>query len=474
MKSTALLMLTQCMAACVIAASPYTTPPGGSATGVPSSTQSGLVPNRPAGTGGGTVFLRDSGGRSFRGVVPYGSSFYYDRSSGGSLQRLSSSPSPSVVTGGSSYYDPRTGVRVELSKPSTSGSNPMVNPYAPVNLPQLSNTQYGPQPRPISSRPEDLTRELDRRITPNLMRDKAEPEADINALAREAQQNKDMQVDPELLLPKTQDSEINSNLKGESAEPQQTPDMYEQMKNKTVEKILENQADAVKKEAEQAAQAAKATTIKIPEYKSIFGVEPESDSDSESKSGSRSQSSQKGARQGISSPLEAKVVDYFAAAEEYLNQGRFYKAADTYALAAAWQPENALAYAGQAWALFAAGEYMSSAYYLNRSIAVEPKIAERKVNISAFLKDRDIFENRLIEMTSWQRNSQSGEMAFLLAYVLWQDGKALRAEEMIRVAAELMPQDDAVKTLLKAITSPASSDVSSPQPTTAEPNEPAS
>jgi tetratricopeptide (TPR) repeat protein len=164
-------------------------------------------------------------------------------------------------------------------------------------------------------------------------------------------------------------------------------------------------------------------------------------------------------------------MDYFAAAEEYLNQGRFYKAADTYSLAALWQPENSLAYAGQCWALFGAGEYMSSAYYLSRALVQNPKLAEQKINIAAILRDRDVFENRLIEMAGSQERSKSGEMAFLLAYVLWQDGKIQRAEDMIKLAAERMPEDAAVNTLLAVITAPASTETPPAEPSIADPNQ---
>lgn len=434
MRQLTLLALVLYASAFVNAASPYTTPPGGSATGVPSSSQSGLVPNRAAGTGGDTVFLRDSSGRSFRGVVPYGSSFYYDRSSGGTLQRFSSAPSASVVAGSNSYYDPRTGVRVDFSKPSTAGSNPMVNPYAPSNLPQIANTQYSPLPRPISSRPEDMTREMERQINPNWTRDKA----DINALAKEARSKLDMQVDPDLLLPRTEDIKPVQDSNPQSA---QLEERYEQIKNQTLEQIRQEQQAADEKKSRQR-QDELAGVPKAIEYKSIFGSEPDTPASSSPQ------------QDRPASPIEAKVQECFAAAQEYLKQGRYYRAADRYAFAGVLQPENATACAGQALALFGAGEYMSSAYYLSQAIQLDARIAGNKVDLAGAFKDRDVFENRMIEMSNLQQQSKSSELAFLMAYLLWQDGKTQLAQNVIQYACEVMPDNVAVKLLSEVINSP--------------------
>ncbi len=439
MRRLALLVCVMLTAAMVTAANPYTTPPGGSATGVPSASQSGLVPNTSSSGNGGTVFLRDSSGRSFRGVVPYGSSFYYDRSGGGSVQRFSSSPTPSMVGGTTSYYDPRTGIRMDYSRASTGGNNPMVNPYAPANLPQLANTQFGPLPRPITSRPEDLARELDRRINPDLLTKTPEikKDKDINALAEENRKKRDMQVDPDLLLPKTERPEVDTK-----AQEQPTPNRYEQIRDQVLEDVKKKELDDARKKAEleakQAQEESKSEDAAGSAYRSLFDSE-----------------SEETVKQRIASQNEQKVKEYFAAAQEYLKEGRYYKAADTYGLALYCQPENAMAYAGQCWALFGAGEYMSSAYYLNRAITLDSTLAAAKMNFASMLPDRDIFENRMLEMARWQELSRSGEMAFLMAYLFWQDDKIQSAQQAINRALELMPEDAAVQLLAKVINAPA-------------------
>jgi Flp pilus assembly protein TadD len=149
----------------------------------------------------------------------------------------------------------------------------------------------------------------------------------------------------------------------------------------------------------------------------------------------------------------ARLAEYRAAGEALLKEGRFYKAADMFALAAMWDPKDARPWAGQAFALFAAGEYMSSAFYLSQAIVRNPDVASQRVNLPALIGDRDVFENRVIEMTTWQERSGSGELAFMMAFVHYHDGRTVPASEAIQTAAEKMPGDKAVRILRNVILS---------------------
>jgi hypothetical protein len=138
-------------------------------------------------------------------------------------------------------------------------------------------------------------------------------------------------------------------------------------------------------------------------------------------------------------------------AENFIKEGQFYKAADTYALANIWKPEDARGYLGQSFSLFGAGEYMSSAYYLSRAMELDSKEALKKYDLAAFIGDRDVFENRVLELSTWQQRSGSGELALLLAYLSYQDGKAVRAKETINIAKAAMPDSKAVLVLKNII-----------------------
>jgi hypothetical protein len=80
-------------------------------------------------------------------------------------------------------------------------------------------------------------------------------------------------------------------------------------------------------------------------------------------------------------------------------------------------------------------------------------VVTKKYNLAEFLGNRDVFESRVLEMTTWQERSQSGELAFLLAYISYQDDKASRAVDQIQRAKRAMPDDPSVN-LLKNIIDP--------------------
>ncbi len=149
----------------------------------------------------------------------------------------------------------------------------------------------------------------------------------------------------------------------------------------------------------------------------------------------------------------AKFEEYVKAAEEFLKEGKYYKAADAYTLASIYEPENALAYGGKALALFAAGEYMSSSYFLERAITLSPEYAQRKIDLVAMLVDRDMIENHIIEMATWQQQSKSPELAFLMAFIFYQNNNIPAAKVAATLAFEKMKLNPAFKSLIQTINS---------------------
>ncbi|MHC4857672.1 MAG: hypothetical protein ACYTBY_07745, partial [Planctomycetota bacterium] len=62
-----------------------------------------------------------------------------------------------------------------------------------------------------------------------------------------------------------------------------------------------------------------------------------------------------GEHETFASLADEKFDGFMNAAEEFIRNGQFYKAADTYALAIIWKPKDARGYLGQSFSLFAAG-----------------------------------------------------------------------------------------------------------------------
>jgi tetratricopeptide (TPR) repeat protein len=135
------------------------------------------------------------------------------------------------------------------------------------------------------------------------------------------------------------------------------------------------------------------------------------------------------------SELNAKGYKlYMDLADEYMKQKKYYRAAETYSLARLYEANRSESYAAQGWALFATGEYMSSAYYLGKAIEMDPNAATKKVDLAALIGQDKVMQ-RLTDLDLWQRRTYSAELQFLLAYIYYQTGKTRDAEDEIRSAA---------------------------------------
>jgi tetratricopeptide (TPR) repeat protein len=158
-----------------------------------------------------------------------------------------------------------------------------------------------------------------------------------------------------------------------------------------------------------------------------------------------------GVHKTFATESKTKFNQYMKTAEDYLKKGQYYRAADAYTLASIYNPSDPFAYAGRSHALFASGEYMSSAYYLMRAINMYPDYATVRVDLNAMIPDKDKLESRISDVNKWIERSKSPELQFLLAYVYNQLGKTEQAKDMINAASEKLPDNEAVKTLKDVI-----------------------
>lgn len=434
MKRTYMVLIMLAISGVIAAAvdNPATRPPGGSATSVPSAGRNSLIPNPRSSTtysSNDVVTGNVGGGRHFRGSVPYNSSYYVQGASRSSVDDFlrRSASSRSVTAGGyQPYYDPRLAVGSQVRQQAS--GKVMVNPYTPANLPQTNNTPFSLQPRPISSRTDDLSVVLKQQMQKRMQDDVSKITDDLNAMAKEARKS----LDPEL-----------EKLKQEMQRDK--PPSEQELNENRYLTIRDQILDELQKEQEKAEQSKSEDQEKAQ-------------SEVDSGRGDSQQTPPKVDGSGLlkehktfANLAQAKASQYIDAGMQLIQQGKYYKAADSFSMAAIWQPDNGLVYAGQSWALFNAGEFMSSAYYLGRAIELNPKLAERKIALTMLTSDRDVYENRLLEVSEWQKRSNSGELAFLMAYFYWQDGKVSQAQESMQTALALLPQEPAVKILAGVI-----------------------
>jgi tetratricopeptide (TPR) repeat protein len=161
---------------------------------------------------------------------------------------------------------------------------------------------------------------------------------------------------------------------------------------------------------------------------------------------------------------EAKFNQHMQAAEDYLKVGRFYAAADSFALASIYKLDPgeagsdpvqvgglALCLAGRGHALLAAGEYISSALFLSRALDIAPEYARTKIDLAGMLGGQNKLESRIAEIKEWLGRSGSGKLEFLLGYVYYRMGRLGPAKQAIDSAYTKMPQSPAVVAVKKAI-----------------------
>ncbi|MHC4540982.1 MAG: tetratricopeptide repeat protein, partial [Planctomycetota bacterium] len=158
-----------------------------------------------------------------------------------------------------------------------------------------------------------------------------------------------------------------------------------------------------------------------------------------------------GPHTGLESLSDAKFSKHIRAAEEHLRAGRYYRAVDSFALAAVYEPDHPAVLAGKSHALFAAGEYMSSSLFLSRTLSVLPEYAQVEVDLVALLGGQDKIARRLADIEQWYARSGSGQLQFLLSYVYYRMGRLAEAKRAIEAANQKMPQLPAVRTMKTAI-----------------------
>ena len=413
-----------------------------------------ITRGNPYGKSGNDIVTGNvGGGKHFRGVVPYGSSYYSGAYSntGGSRSvnnfiRRSANPIVNDRDPGQTrtYTDPRRSVSSMrrpdgtsgLSNPHLTGQGRETNPYIVPNPVQTITTpQYQ---RPLSTNNMDLEQILNRR---EQLREESEKQTDRTEESDEKNGFFDEALSSDLIEQKQDDKQEQED----EVAPQEDALAKLLRENQKTDDDQTPELESDEAAEPQTQDEAKLVDRTSPKSKLVPKLDIEALNDEGRKV--------LGEHETFASLADEKFEGFMDTAETFVKDGQFYKAADTYALAIVWKPKDARGYLGQSFSLFAAGEYMSSAYYLSRSFELDPKAATKKYNLAEFVNNRDMFENRILELSTWQERSGSGELAFLLAYISYQDEKATRAVNQIRKAKEIMPDAPAV-TLLKNIIDP--------------------
>lgn len=412
--------------------------PIGSPTQVPSANQSGLIPSR-ANTYGNyandIVTGNVGGGRHFRGVVPYNSFYYTDQGfqDSGSLE-VSNFIRRS--TGFESYYDPKRTVTTltrrggsGLEAPQISGQAAAVTNPSQAWLNSFDLTRAITPPRQSTPLVENIQRDLFDRPLREVDEEIADVPVVIDPMRRffpEAVEEGEETPTDALEVPQPEAEPIR-DLEASNLYEKIREELRKEQEARDETLVEEEPAEEEAEEAEETPEEERAR-LQAPQLRREYGT--------------------------YRNLAQVRTSEYMDLGQKLLREGQFYKAADAFELANVWSPESATAKLARSHALFGAGEYMSSAYYLHEALTMDPDLARVRVKLDDLVGGRDLYETRIAELVNWQMRSQSGEMVFLTSYLMFMDNKVQRASDLAEQALEKMPESTAVKALQKAIENP--------------------
>ncbi len=162
---------------------------------------------------------------------------------------------------------------------------------------------------------------------------------------------------------------------------------------------------------------------------------------------------------GSPAPKPARVVlppdtpfdRHMRSARLSMQQGQYARAAETFSLAAACNPKDVRPLLGRSHALFAAGEYLSSAVYLAKAIEFDPRYVLQKSDLLESVGGPDVFVQRITDLEKRAKAGDAPMLQLLLAYFYQQMNRPQEATTAIQAARKGLPSSPSVDLLGKAI-----------------------
>ena len=472
-----------------------------------SAVESGLVRSPdPLRDYSGNLYITGNvtGNKFFRGVVPYNSPYSFQGNLGGSdVENFMRYSAPTGDLGPYTdrpvpYYSERStvskfvpGTRGEVYRPAPDYSKNMYSGYAlpPLQQGQAPDDMRLPelQYRPMAMSQQEMERMMTNQIK---IYSQAKTQADeeyrkeVERLREELQQVEERAEELKQKFDTDEKTELIPSVKPEKTDrmqpfelqkPQITQkpgeelvkeerrlDVYEQMQlqmknfKKTREKLTEQDIAAQKKLEAEKPESEKRESEEEPKQE---GEKEPMEEDKLLEVGKSVAEAQAvlGEHKTFAGYSKDKFNLHMRAGEIYMKDGKYYLAASAYSLASIYKPNDPLPYAGKSHALFAAGEYMSSAWHLATAIEIFPDYPRFKVDLEKMIGSRDKLESRIADVEDWQKKGQSPELQFLLGYLYYQMDRIDPAKKAIDAAYEKMPGSPAVIVLKDVIDTAAGS-----------------
>ncbi len=123
-----------------------------------------------------------------------------------------------------------------------------------------------------------------------------------------------------------------------------------------------------------------------------------------------------------------------------LQEGHPQRAVDAYTLAILYKPSDTLALAGKSHALFACGEFLSSALFLERTLGICPDYAGIPVDLAQWTGGKEVLRTRVEEANRYLKQNESKELRLILAYAYYRMGELHTARDILAKAGDARPR----------------------------------
>ena len=145
-----------------------------------------------------------------------------------------------------------------------------------------------------------------------------------------------------------------------------------------------------------------------------------------------------------------------------MQEGKYYPAVAAFENAAVFGESEGVTNLAKSLALFGAGEFMSSAFYLDKAIVAEPELARAAIDLAQLFGDAGVVEGQMAELDTWQARSKQPMLMFLQGYVHYRVGDEERARTLLEEARAEVPESGAIGAMMEALDGPAGEEGADP------------
>ncbi len=148
---------------------------------------------------------------------------------------------------------------------------------------------------------------------------------------------------------------------------------------------------------------------------------------------------------------QAKLEACLKVAQSEMQQRQYPRAAESFALAAVYNPRDARPQLGRSHALLAGGEYLGSAVCLAKAIELDPRLSLAELDLVETIGGPDQFLRRITDLQERAKSNNAPGLQLLLAYIYQQMKRPEEARAAIQAAKKALPSSPSVALLEQAI-----------------------